>query len=389
MPKSIKVSKSEIDDDFFIKSQKVRINDKKFVTPIKSIDMSNLRRDIHLNDCVKGLNEVFRTFNHEKLDKFVTGKDDETDKIHKPMNTKFNKTAEDEVNLCFTLYESPNLPEGKSINLLTNTAYQYSDATPLPLLTSFFQDEKDFIKQFDEYIIFMNNCIESINRLNNKPIIGVIPIDIPSMFVADLIDFYHDNDITSFVYDFKGKVYAGNESKLREMIIALKELEILDDAFLYTTNVNPGKMLKGTPIIRATDLLLYNFGFDAIGDNHIRRKYPKEVLDKMKERVGPKSIRLLNSQDYGYYKTSNMELLTKFYPKDETTIPFETFEVDNNKAKQCQKLFNAERIGLETSKYQTMIKEHTEISDYIGSKDIVRDKDLKILYDFRKDIELK
>jgi len=72
----------------------------------------------------------------------------------------------------------------------------------------------------------------------------------------------------------------------------------------------------------------------------------------MKERTGPKSIRLFNSQNYGYYKTMDLDVLNDMYPQDETSIPFETFKVDNAKSKQCQKLFNTERIGLEASKYQ-------------------------------------
>jgi len=387
MPSSIKVSNIQFNDDLYVKSQKVKINGKKFVTPIKSIDMSNLRRDTPLNDNIKGLNELFKTFNATNLEKYVSGEEKEK-KIYAPLNTKIRKTQEEETNICFILYESPNLPSGKSIDFMTNISYFYSDAIPLPLLNSFFNENNNFREQFKEYIEFMAACIESINRHNNKPILGVIPYDVPSTFVPFLVDFYHSNDITSFVYDFKGRVYAGNEAKLRELMIHLKSLDLLEDTFLYSSNVNPGKLLKGSPVIRATDTLIYNFGFDAIGDNHIRRKYPPELIEKMKQRVGPKSVRLFNSEDYGYYKTTDLDLLNSMYPQQETSIPFETFEVDNAKAKQCQKLFNSERIGLETVKYQELISENTEVSDYLKTKSVLRDQDLKVLTDFKKDIKV-
>ncbi len=372
MSKSIKITKSKFADDLNIKSQKININGKKFKTPIKSVDMSNLRRDVSLNKNIKGINEVFRTFNKNSLDEYTDGKKNETENIFKNLSTKTRKTLSNEVNMCFILYESPNLPtEEKHVNFLMNISYTFSDATPLPLLSSFFDETKEFKAQFEQYMEFMKKCIESINRLNNKPIIGIIPFDIPSMFVPILMDFYYSYNITSFVYDFKGRVYVGNEGKLRELMISLNDLDISDKTFLYSTNVNPGKMLKGAPIIRATDVLIYNFGFDVIGDNHIRKKFPPDLVQKMKERTGPKSIRLFNSQNYGYYKTMDLDVLNDMYPQDETSIPFETFKVDNAKSKQCQKLFNTERIGLEASKYQEMISENIQISEYLSTKNIL------------------
>ncbi len=387
MSNYIKVTKPLFADDLHIKSQKININGKKFKTPIKAVDMSNLRRDITLNENIKGLNEVFKTFNKKSLDSYLNGEKDETKNIYANLGTKIRKTEDNEANICFILYESPDLPSGKSIDFLTNVSYNFSDATPLPLLSSFFDENKNFRDQFEQYVEFMGNTIESINRFNNKPIIGVIPFDIPSMFVSTLMDFYYSNDITSFVYDFKGRVYAGNEGKLRELMISLKNLDISEESFLYSTNVNPGKILKGAPVIRATDVLVYNFGFDAIGDNHIRRRFPPALIEKMKERVGPKSIRLLNSENYGYYKTADLDVLGEIYPQKETSIPFTTFTVDNAKSKQCQKLFNTERIGLETVKYQNMINEDVEVSEYLKTKDIIRDQDIKVLLDFKKDIK--
>lgn len=74
------------------------------------------------------------------------------------------------------------------------------------------------------------------------------------------------------------------------------------------------------------------------------------------------------------------------YPQDETSIPFDTFKVDNSKSKQCQKLFNTERIGLEASKYQQMINDDTQISAYLGTKKILREQDIKGLMDFKRQI---
>lgn len=58
----IKISKQIFDDDVYIKSEKLKINNKTVQTPIKSFTLNDLRRDVHINDKVKGVNEVFKNF---------------------------------------------------------------------------------------------------------------------------------------------------------------------------------------------------------------------------------------------------------------------------------------------------------------------------------------
>ena len=49
----IKISKQIFDDDVYIKSEKLKINNKTVQTPIKSFTLNDLRRDVHINDKVK------------------------------------------------------------------------------------------------------------------------------------------------------------------------------------------------------------------------------------------------------------------------------------------------------------------------------------------------
>jgi hypothetical protein len=202
--------------------------------------------------------------------------------------------------------------------------------------------------------------------------------------------FLHDIDGKGYlVYDFNGKMSMGMKTKVRELMIALKNLDILEKAFLYSTNVNNGKMRKDAPIIEAKDVLTFGFGFDALGDQHVRRALPPDVAGAIREKQGSMLIRLFNNEDYGYYKTSDLSLLESIYPKSETKISFENFHGSEERIKSSQILFNSERIGIETLKYQDLIVEKaTSTSRYFSSKRYVREKDIKDLENFRRNIDI-
>ncbi|MDY6986047.1 MAG: hypothetical protein SVE93_06575 [Candidatus Thermoplasmatota archaeon] len=211
--------------------------------------------------------------------------------------------------------------------------------------------------------------------------------------MADLVNFYYENDITSFVYDFKGEVSGGMRTKIREMMIAFKKLDLLEKSFLYAIDASTGKMIKEAPVVEARDILTFGFGFDALGDQHVRKAYPPDVarMIRIRERMKTQKplIRLFNDKDYGYYKTSDLSILENMYPEDETSIPFDNFKVHNVKFKSSQGLFNSERIGLEAIKYQSLIKEApSEASNYFKIKKYVRGRDVKDLEKFRKEIKI-
>ncbi|GAA5818822.1 MAG: conserved hypothetical protein partial [Methanobrevibacter sp. CfCl-M3] len=129
----VKVSKQYIDEELFIKSEKLRINNKSIQTPIKSFDMKKLRRDTDISSLVRGVNEIFKEFKTEKIEQYIKGERNSTE-IYKELNTSLNKTSNDDVNFCFIALNDSMLPDDKGINLITDIAYNISDATPLPLV---------------------------------------------------------------------------------------------------------------------------------------------------------------------------------------------------------------------------------------------------------------
>lgn len=374
MPK-VQVSHQEIDEDLFIRSEKLRINNKTLRTPIKAVNMPSLRRDVPIKDTVKGVNEIFKTIKIDDIKKYCSGEKDEST-IYRNINTSLNKTDKDnEVNICFVQLPDLKLPENKEIDFITNISYINSDITPLPLVQGLFKGD-DAFKDYDIFTDLMQDSIDSINRLNNKPILGVIPGTMPSFFVDLLVEFYYDNDVTSFAFDFQGRIYKSFESQIREMMTKILELDISNESFLYSCNTQRGKVTKGSTIIKGNDIAVYNYGFDVMGDSHIPSKMHPDVAKKLKERAdNDLNIRLFNSKDYGHYKFSDIEAIRGMYPYDETDITLDSFDPNIIKARayHSQKLFNSERIGLELNKYKNMLNHSESTYEYIYTKDQVRD----------------
>ena len=378
----IKVSKQIFDDDVYIRSEKLRINNKTVQTPIKSFTLNDLRNDVEINKDVKCCNEVFKKFNKSSLSDYVSGVKT-VSKIHKDINRDLNKTSSDEINFCFTTFDYTKFPEGKEIDMLTNLSYIYSDATPLPLVHNLFKPNIDAIDSYDKYTDFMIKCIESINRLNNKAIIGIIPSSMPPSYVESLIEFYYDYNVTSFAFDFENKTHIGLVDHLREMMISIIKLDILDESFTYSCNTQRGKASRGSDIIKANDILVYNYGFDIVGNSHMGMKIPPDAAQKLKERNST-SIRLFNNDDYGHYRYDKVNLINEFYPHSKTNIPIEFFNPEGNvsRSRDCQKLFNNEMFGLELLKYRQLLKESESTVKYLETKNQIKN-DLNIFKDFR------
>lgn len=384
----VSVSHQEIDEELFIRSEKLKINNKTLRTPIKAVNMRCLRNDVPLNPIVKGVNEIFKELKYNDIKKFCSGEKDETN-IYKSINTPLNKTDKNtEVNICFIQLPDLQLPKNNEIDFITNISYVYSDITPLPLLQSLFKGN-DGIGDLELFMGFMQECIDSINRLNNKPILGVIPGAMPSSLIGFLIDFYHENDITSFAFDFQGRIHKNYEVQIRAMATKILELDISNESFLYSCNTQRGKVSKGSTIIKGNDIAVYNYGFDVMGDSHVKSKMHPDVVKKLNERAGNDlNIRLFNSDDYGHYKFSDLDAIKEMYPYDETKITLDSFNpnIIKKRATDSQKLFNTERIGLELMKYKHILNKSESTYDYINTKEQIRDS-LDKFRDYRSNLE--
>lgn len=160
------------------------------------------------------------------------------------------------------------------------------------------------------------------------------------------------------------------------MITKILELDISNESFLYSCNTQRGKVSKGSTIIKGNDIAVYNYGFDVMGDSHVKSKIHPDVARQLNERASNDlNIRLFNSDDYGHYKFSDLDAIKEMYPYDETKISLDSFDpsIIKKRAIDSQKLFNTERIGLELMKYKHMLNRSESTYEYINTKEQIRD----------------
>ena len=172
------------------------------------------------------------------------------------------------------------------------------------------------------------------------------------------------------------------------MMISIINLDILNESFTYSCNTQRGKSSRSSDIIKANDILVYNFGFDIVGNSHMTSRIPPDAAKKIKKR-NHTSIRLFNNNDYGHYRYDKVSLIEDFYPHEKTKIPIEFFDPTDNvsRSKDCQKLFNNEMFGLELLKYNCLLNENESTLDYLKTKNQIKD-DLNNFTQFRLDIKL-
>jgi len=381
MTREIGIKDLTFAEDSLYKTQKVKIGSKSVITPAKAIDIRKNITGINLNPSIKGINEVYRIFKSASIN--IAQTTSRELEINNEINRLFRKYSSDEqVNICFVEFEEKKLPTDDEIEYLTNLAYVHSDITPLPLVPRVAKAVTT--DNFDEYNNFVKKAIETIEVLNNKPIMGIIPMPIPSIFIPFLLDTYISNGVTALCLDFQGSTVGSSLTKIRALIKTMKKQKLLEESFIYSLNLGAGKLPKSKEVVPAKDILSFGYGFDTLGGQHVRKRLPPEVRAKILsvKNIFETSLRLFNKNDYGYYRATKKEIIEEIYPPD-SGIPLGLLE--RPKAlRNVDKLFNQEQQGLESVKLRTIIKEENTLLDYLGKKEFVGTNDIKILHNIKE-----
>jgi len=381
MAHEIKVKDLTFAEDSYYKTQRVKIGSKSFVTPIKALDLKRNIAGVEVDASIKGVNEVYRTFNSKSLINVQTTSREQ--EINNEINRLVKKySSEEEVNICFAEFEDIKIPNEDEIEYLTNLSYVHSDITTLPLLPKIAKNMT--ANNFNEYDTFVKKAINTIEVLNNKPIMGTIPMTIPSAFIPPLLKTYLDSGVTALCLDFQGSTVGGSLTKIRALVKSMKMQKLIEQSFIYSINLGAGKLPKGKEVVPAKDILSFGYGFDAIGGQHIRKKLPPEIRAKIlsSKNMFENSLRLFNKSNYGYYRATKKETVKEIYPKD-SSIPLEILERIKTKS-NIDKLFNQEQQGFEAINLRTVIKEEHKLLSYLNKKEYVENNDLKALENIKK-----
>lgn len=379
MASHVEIKSVNFAEDSLYKTQTVQIRGKSFKTPIKAMDLNRYIVGLNINPVVKGVNEICKKFNSTRINTaLTTNREEEINREIDAVKKKYS--SEDDVNICFVEFEENNLPNQIETDYLTNLSYAHSDITPLPIIPKFFKvSTSDINTRFMKYCEFINNAIATINIHNQKPIMGIMPMSLPTIFMPELIEIYRKEGINSIFLDFQGATVNGAVTKIRNLVMTLKRQSLLENTFIYSLNLGPGKLPKSKDVVPAKDILSFGYGFDSIGGMHVQKKLPPEVRERIlrSQNIFEYSLRLFNKQDYGYYRASKPETIHKIYPGD-SSIPPNILE-RSRKIGNVDKLFNQEQLGLEAVNLRSVINQNSELLKYLGTKQYVEKNDIKIL----------
>lgn len=147
------------------RSQRIKLNGKEAVTPLRALDPTKFRSGVPLNRNAFGFNEVYRELNSQKI--LLLQKDShEHDRFSGMLANQVRKAQSNDLGVCLVKFSSkkPNpFPHKKEIEFLTDVAHSFSDITPIPII-----DAKIDSSNFSKYLSCLELCYETIEELNGK-----------------------------------------------------------------------------------------------------------------------------------------------------------------------------------------------------------------------------
>ena len=382
MTTEVKIRQCSNADDTELRCLDVKIGRKSIMTPTKAISTNNFYKDTSFPEELSDLQELFLRFNEDSLKKL---NEDTKESVKK--NNKLAREKEKANNSpYFCLLEFKNkgedwrYPIESEIEILTNTAYSHSEITPIPSIPKVAR--KLDANNFELFVEYIDACYESIEVRNKKSIMGYIPATAP-LFSRYLINHYLDRGINTFYIDYDGTMITSRLDSLNAMKRELTKRGYEENNFMHFVNVSYGKSINDQKVLSARDLLGFGYGLDSLGGVHVGPKGDPAFFEKLKamKDVQANVKRLLNVEDYGYYRFDLVkDKIEDLYPKD-ALIKKEDLDIGvNSRVEKYLKIVNLQQQCLEADKLLQIIDENPGKSlDYFKSKKNVVKTDLKRL----------
>lgn len=376
--------RSTIDEELQYRSQSVVIGNKAMVTPIKAVDPAKLDPTDNINTTIKCVNELYALVSAKNVQECLINS---TASLNSRLNQKQKllRNPAEEIQLCLLEFQEGQFPTQKEIEVMTDTAYVFSDITPLPMLSSIKQKIHDVHKKdesmvydinpakFEKFKKYLADSIETIEQLNSKPIMGYIPD--ARYYFDDIVDLYAKKGVNMFYFDAHLSNPITLQAPLRTLMRTLNNYGILEESFIHMINPAYGRGVKSSNMIPAKDILGFGFGVDGLGERHQRPNFP--VFEGIKYTPDQRS-RLFNKKTYGYLVTSEQVAITEFYPND-SSVNVSKFLVPGKPDTKTQNSFNIEQLALESMHLRDMITNSDSMLRYIEAKPNVKKQDVQFL----------
>lgn len=319
----LSVKTREVDEELLMRVLEIKVGDKKANTPSKSANG-------YVN--VGDINEVHKGITLEKIKSI-----NEDNKVERSFNREISKQLMDKsINIVFLRFNDVKIPDEVSMETIVDLQYHHTDALVVPSIPKIVK-EYTGEKLLDKILSFADLYVETVEKMNNKTIIGTFPSKIPRQYIPNIMQYYHSKNITSFVIDTDGGSLYSNLSWLNSFKREIKKLEIEDEGLIYNLNPNPGKFMKKEAVL-AKDFIMLPFGIDVVGNNHVAPSMPSDVWDSYlsKMRKGPRrfypseySYRRVEEKNLNSIDIKNKNVITQY---KETLVIQEVIK-ENNTAK--------------------------------------------------------
>jgi hypothetical protein len=378
----IHISDYSISDDTDLRTLGFSIGNKKVKTPTRALNTSTFFRNTLFPGNIACLNELYFTLNESSLRQIneepaVSQKKNKA--AHKSITQSGNKPT-----MCLLQYKNnelaPRIPTGEEIEILANTAYAFSDITPIPSIPKVARALT--VDNFDEFLAYLHACYTAIMVRNKKPILGYIPAT-GALFTRKIVDFYIDHGINAFYIDFDGTMISTHASPLNALKVQLKKRGYEENNFLHYVNVSYGKSINDQEVLSARDLLGFGQGLDSLGGVHTGPKRNLGFYEWLKAHkdVLRNTNRLLNREDYGYYRVDTLGAgIVGMIPKDAPVLQSDVISPSENRQARAVKIVNLHQQCIESTVLRTMVNETPDKTlGYFGSKSNVLPVDLKLL----------
>lgn len=382
MTKETEIHLRSIADDTDLRSLQVRIGNKDLKTPTKAIATNSFYKDTSFPKELCDLQELFLKFDEESLIK-----KDQDLKFSSKKNKQL-KREKDKANDCphFCLLEFKNkgenwrYPTEKEVDILTNFAYSHSDITPIPSVPKVARNLN--LENLDAFTDYLDLCYDSIEIRNKKNIMGYIPALAP-LFGRELINYYLDKGINAYYIDFDGTMITSHLDLLNGMKRELTKRGYEENYLFHFINASYGKSINDQKVLSARDILGFGYGLDSLGGIHSGPKRSPEFYEKLKamKNISRNTKRLLNVDDYGYYRFDTIkDNLENVYPNDALISITDLDSCNESRLGNYLKIVNLQQQCIEADKLAQITTDDPNKSlEYFKSKKNVLKNDLKFL----------
>jgi len=382
MSTEIRVSNYSVSDDTDLRTLEFSIGNKKVTTPTRALNTNTFFRDTKIPSALVSLNELYFMLDEDSLRNI-----NELPAASKAKNKaahKSNVQSEYKSTLCLLQFKNkdiaPRYPTMDEIDILTNTAYSFSDITPIPSVPKMARMLKS--ENLDAFLAYLETFYTAIMVRNKKPIMGYIPVTVP-LFTRKIINFYLDHGINAYYIDFDGTLISTHATALNALKVEIKKRGYEENNFLHFVNVSFGKSINDQEVLSARDLLGFGHGLDSLGGIHMGPKRDPKFYEWLKAHKDLKknTNRLLNRENYGYYKVDNLgERIMGMIPKDAPIQQSDIISAPESRQTRAVKIVNLYQQCVESAVLMTMVNENPDKTmEYFGSKSNVLETDLRRL----------